>query len=59
MREGLRPWQPLKLYMGGVRENEDWTLRVDPAVYSPWLGDSYANFARTGLSFQRSQNGGR
>ena len=59
LREGLRPWQPLKLYMGGVRENEDWTLRVDPAVYSPWLGDSYANFARTGLSFQRSQNGGR
>ena len=25
--DGLRPWQPLKLYMGGVRENEDWTLR--------------------------------
>jgi hypothetical protein len=59
IREGLRPWQPLKLYMGGVRENEDWTLRVDPAVYSPWLGDSYANFARMGLSFQRSQNSGR
>ena len=57
--EGLRPWQPLKLYMGGMREDEEWTLRVDPAVYSPWLGDSYANFARTGLSFQRSQNGGR
>ena len=59
LQQGLRPWQPLKLYMGGMRENEDWTLRVDPAVYSPWLGDSYANFARTGLSFQRSQNGGR
>jgi LmbE family N-acetylglucosaminyl deacetylase len=59
MSGGLRPWQPLKLYMGGMREHEDWTLRVDPAVYSPWLGDSYANFARTGLSFQRSQNGGR
>ena len=48
IREGLRAWQPLKLYMGGVRENEDWTIRVDPAVYSPWLGDSYANFARAG-----------
>jgi LmbE family N-acetylglucosaminyl deacetylase len=59
IKEGFRPWQPLKLYMGGMREAEDWTLRVDPAVYSPWLGDSYANFARTGLSFQRSQNGGR
>ena len=32
---GLRPWQPLKLYMGGVRENEDWTLRVDTGVYNP------------------------
>src|SRR6185503_15363658 len=59
IKEGLRAWQPLKLYMGGVRENEDWTIRVDPAVYSPWLGDSYANFARMGLSFQRSQNSGR
>src|SRR5256712_4872424 len=59
IKDGLRPWQPLKLYMGGVRENEDWTIRVDPAIYSPWLGDSYANFARAGLSYQRSQNGGR
>jgi len=59
IKEGLRPWQPLKLYMGGVRENEDWTIRVDPAVYSPWLGESYANFARIGLSYQRSQNSGR
>ena len=59
IQQGLRPWQPLKLYMGGVRENEDWNWRVDPAAYSPWLGDWYANFARTGLSFQRSQNGGR
>jgi LmbE family N-acetylglucosaminyl deacetylase len=59
IRDGLRPWQPLKLYIGGVRENEDWTLRVDAGEYSPWLGDSYANFARIGLSFQRSQNGGR
>jgi LmbE family N-acetylglucosaminyl deacetylase len=57
--EGLRPWQPFKVYIGGVRENENWTLRVDPGEYSPWLGDSYANFARLGLSFQRSQNGGR
>jgi LmbE family N-acetylglucosaminyl deacetylase len=59
MREGLRPWQPLKLYMGGVRENEDWTLRTDTGEYSAWLGDSYQNFSRLGLGFQRSQNGGR
>ena len=56
---GLRPWQPLKLYMGGVRENEDWTIRVDPGTYDPVLGDSYQTFARLGLSFQRSQNSGR
>jgi LmbE family N-acetylglucosaminyl deacetylase len=57
--QGLRPWQPLKLYMGGVREDEDWTIRVDSGQYSPWLGDSYNNFSRIGLAFQRSQNSGR
>jgi LmbE family N-acetylglucosaminyl deacetylase len=57
--EGLRPWQPFKVYIGGQRENEDWTIRVDPGEYSPWLGDSYNNFARLGLSFERSQNSGR
>src|SRR4051812_21677897 len=56
---GLRPWQALKLYMGGVREDEDWTLRVDTGVYDPVLGDSYQTFARLGLSFQRSQNSGQ
>lgn len=57
--EGLRPWQPMKVYIGGVRDQEDWTIRVDPGEYSPWLGDTYTNFARTGLSFQRSQTSGR
>src|SRR5262249_50699470 len=56
---GLRPWQPLKLYVGGLREDEDWTLRVDSGLYSPWLGDSYANDGRAGRAFRRSQNGGR
>jgi LmbE family N-acetylglucosaminyl deacetylase len=59
IRDGLRAWQPLKLYMGGVRADEDWTLRVDTGEYSPWLGDSYQTFSRIGLSFQRSQNSGR
>ena len=59
IRDGLRPWQPLKLYMGGVREGEDWTLRVDTGEYSAWLGESYQTFSRIGLAFQRSQNGGR
>jgi len=59
IRDGLRAWQPLKLYMGGVREDEDWTLRVDAGEYSPWLGESYQTLSRLGLAFQRSQNGGR
>lgn len=57
--EGLRPWQPRKVYIGGVRENEEYHVRVDPGAYSPWLGESYNNVARIGLSFQRSQNSGR
>ena len=56
---GLRPWQPLKLYMGGVREQEDWTLRIDAGAFDPVQGESFAVFARIGLGFQRSQNGGR
>src|SRR5207244_1851446 len=59
LRDGLRPWQPLKLYMAGLRENEDWNVRVDTGDFSPWLGESYQAFARLGLAFQRSQNGGR
>ena len=59
MAEGLRPWQALKLYTGGWREDEPWTARIETGEYSPWLGDSYANFGRIGLSFQRSQNSGR
>jgi hypothetical protein len=57
--EGLRPWQPLKVYIGGMREDEAWSVRVDPGQYSPWLGMSYGDFARVGLSYQRSQNSGR
>jgi LmbE family N-acetylglucosaminyl deacetylase len=57
--EGLRPWQARKVYIGGVRENEDWSVRIDGGVYDPRLGDSYDNVARYGLSFQRSQNSGR
>ena len=56
---GLGPWQPLKLYMGGVRENENWNVRLDTGTYDPVLGESYQALARLGLSFQRSQNSGR
>ena len=57
--EGLRPWQATKVYIGGARENENWTVRIDSGEFSPWLGDSYDNVARYGLSYQRSQNSGR
>jgi LmbE family N-acetylglucosaminyl deacetylase len=59
LRDGLRPWAPAKMYIGGVRADEDWTVRVDSGEYDAVLGDSYDNFARRGLSFQRSQNSGR
>jgi LmbE family N-acetylglucosaminyl deacetylase len=57
--QGLRPWQALKLYMGGARENEAWHVRIDAGQYDPVLGDSYQNLARLGLSHQRSQTSGR
>jgi len=57
--EGLRPWRPIKAYIGGVREDEDWTVRINTGEYSAMLGDSYENVARWGLSLQRSQNSGR
>jgi len=59
LAEGLRPWQAQKVYIGGVRDTEDWTVRLDSGEYNPRLGDSYDNVARYGLSFQRSQNSGR
>jgi LmbE family N-acetylglucosaminyl deacetylase len=58
-REGLVPWQARKLYMGGVRENEEWNVRIDAGRYDPVLGDTYQNSSRLGLAFQRSQNSGR
>jgi LmbE family N-acetylglucosaminyl deacetylase len=57
--EAGAPFQPLKLYIGGMREDEDWNVVVDSGIYDPWLGDSYENVARRGLSLQRSQTGGR
>jgi LmbE family N-acetylglucosaminyl deacetylase len=57
-REGLEPWQAPKLYDDNRRENEDWTVAVDAGVYDPMLGRSYAQMAREGLRFQRSQGAG-
>ena len=57
-REGLEPWQPLKLYENNRREDEEWTVAVDAGVYDPMLGRTYAQMAREGLRFQRSQGAG-
>ena len=62
--EGLRPWQPKKLYMNNIRpesrpEDKDlWTLVVHSGQYDPILGRSYYQIARQGLGFQRSQGAG-
>ena len=84
LREGLRPWQAMKLYSAGAlspgaardprvaeREPDEQearragidatgqTVSLDTGKYSPWLGSSYINVARKGLSLQRSQTSGR
>ncbi|QHT69459.1 PIG-L family deacetylase [Rhodocytophaga rosea] len=56
--EGLRPWKALKVYRGGVKADEPWQVSVETGEYSPWLGDTYGNFAFLGYSFHRSQFGG-
>ncbi|MCS7024278.1 MAG: PIG-L family deacetylase [Bryobacteraceae bacterium] len=55
---GLKPWRAQKLYIGGWRENENWTLRVDSGVYDPLLGRTYAQLAREGYRQHRSQGAG-
>ncbi|MDE0105353.1 MAG: PIG-L family deacetylase [Bryobacterales bacterium] len=68
--EGLRPWQPLKLYRSNLRSrrssgpaagppDHQWHVRVNAGAFSPWLGQTYDQFAALGLSFQRSQTSGR
>jgi len=53
--EGLAPWHPLKLYTDNRGENDDWTIKVDSAVYDPALGRTYGRVAHEGLSQQVSQ----
>lgn len=57
-REGLRPWQVLRVFRGGVRVDEPHHVAVGDA-YSPSLGMSYQRWASLGLSLQRSQTSGR
>ncbi|MFO0901239.1 MAG: PIG-L family deacetylase [Pirellulales bacterium] len=64
LADGLGPWQPLKLYVGNIRGDagpggkEGWTVALPTGDYNPLLGRSYAQVARHGLSFQRSQGMG-
>jgi LmbE family N-acetylglucosaminyl deacetylase len=57
-KEGLHAWKALKFYRGGVKADEHWNIALNTGEYSPWLGQSYKNFASLGYSFHRSQNGG-
>ncbi|MBD0255664.1 MAG: PIG-L family deacetylase [Cytophagales bacterium] len=57
-REGLRPWQPRKLYRGGIRTGETHHYVLESGAYCPWLGSSYKNFSLLGYSFHRSQFSG-
>jgi LmbE family N-acetylglucosaminyl deacetylase len=58
IKEGLHPWQPKKLYANNVRQNEQYTLRLDTGAYDPVLGASYTQIALEGLSHQLSQGAG-
>jgi LmbE family N-acetylglucosaminyl deacetylase len=55
---GLPAWKPLKLYSNNRRQSDDFTLVLDSGVYDPVLGRSYAQVARDGLRFQRTQGAG-
>lgn len=57
IREGLRPWQPVKMY-GRAASSLSVQVQALSGTYDPILGFSYAQLARTGLGFQKSQNGG-
>ena len=66
LAEGLQPWQPKKLYITRSRwrrsnaETPDTpVLKIDTGEYNPLLGLSYAQIARQGLSYQRSQGVGQ
>jgi LmbE family N-acetylglucosaminyl deacetylase len=63
IRDGLRPWAPLKDYArvpGGRRGGDTVSANVTipQGDYDPVLGRSYVQIAREGLGFQKSQNGG-
>jgi LmbE family N-acetylglucosaminyl deacetylase len=65
IRQGLRPWQASKLYMGNVCgfaastcPAENYTVKLNTGQMNPALGMSYAQFAMQGLKHQLSQGAG-
>ena len=66
LEAGLHPWQPKKLYItrsrwrrSNTETNDAPMLKIDTGEYNALLGLSYAQIARQGLSFQRSQGVGQ
>ena len=65
IKEGLRPWQAKKVYIGNVCgfmaqscPKENYTLRLNTGEVDPLLGMSYIQFALLGLKHQLSQGAG-
>ncbi len=63
---GLQPWQPKKLYItrsrwqhGNAEPDDTPLLEINTGEYNALLGLSYAQVARQGLSYQRSQGVGQ
>ncbi len=63
IRQGLRPWKPLKYYAmvpvfgenkAGIAE----TVSIPEGAYDPVLGSTYLQLSDEGLGLQKSQNGG-
>lgn len=59
IEEGLLPWQAKKLYLGNVRDAEDYSVILETTQQSPLLGMSYQAFAMQGLKHQLSQGAGQ
>jgi LmbE family N-acetylglucosaminyl deacetylase len=65
IKEGLRPWQAKKVYIGNVCgfmaqtcPKENYTLKLNTGDVDPLLGMSYIQFALLGLKHQLSQGAG-
>lgn len=65
IKEGLRPWQAKKLYVGNVCPffanacpDENYTVKLNTGKTDPALGTGYVQFAMEGLRHQLSQGAG-